>query len=231
MIEPSSPPTPVRIRRSADLHATPWKNGGGVTRELAAFPPHSNFADFIWRVSVADVHADGAFSTFPGIDRQIALLEGAGLTLRFDDPVDGHLDERAGEHAGVYTNAYAGESAHERPEQTLVEIGVPFAFPGEARVHAVLTDGATRDFNLMVRRDDASGSLTTCRGTASQWLPPDATLLYVVRGATALYAGGEMHILNTGDSAQLTEPGPYLRCIGQQDDALVLLVRIQLKYE
>jgi len=209
MIEPSSPPTPVRIRRSADLHATPWKNGGGVTRELAAFPPHSNFADFIWRVSVADVHADGAFSTFPGIDRQIALLEGAGLTLRFD----------------------ASESAHERPEQTLVEIGVPFAFPGEARVHAVLTDGATRDFNLMVRRDDASGSLTTCRGTASQWLPPDATLLYVVRGATALYAGGEMHILNTGDSAQLTEPGPYLRCIGQQDDALVLLVRIQLKYE
>ena len=98
-------------------------------------------------------------------------------------------------------------------------------------MHAVLTDGATRDFNLMVRRDDASGSLTTCRGTASQWLPPDATLLYVVRGATALYAGGEMHILNTGDSAQLTEPGPYLRCIGQQDDALVLLVRIQLKYE
>jgi len=223
MIEPSSPAAPVRIRRSADLHATPWKNGGGVTRELAAFPPHSNLADFIWRVSVADVHADGAFSTFPGIDRQIALLEGAGLTLRFDEPADTHLDERVGEYANAYANAGR--------EQALLEIGVPFAFPGEAHVHAVLTDGATRDFNLMVRRDDASGSVTTCRGTASQWLPPDATLLYVVRGATALYAGGEMHILNTGDSAQLTEPGPYLRCIGQQDDALVLLVRIQLKYE
>src|SRR5471032_2321477 len=152
MIELSSSPTPVRIRRSADLHATPWKNGGGVTRELAAFPPHSNFADFIWRVSVADVHADGAFSTFPGIDRQIALLEGAGLTLRFDDRADGHPDERAGErvgervgeHAGVSTNAYASEYAHERREKALVEIGVPFAFPGEARVHAELTDGATR---------------------------------------------------------------------------------------
>jgi uncharacterized protein len=223
MIEPSSPPAPVRIRRSADLHAMPWKNGGGVTRELAAFPPHSNFADFIWRVSVADVHADGAFSTFPGIDRQIALLEGAGMTLRLDEPVDDRLDEPADEYANGYD--------YGPREQALVEIGVPFAFPGEARVHAVLTDGATRDFNLMVRRDDASGSVTTCRGTASQWLPPDATLLYVVRGATALYAGGEMHILNTGDSAQLTEPGPYLRCIGQQDDALVLLVRIQLKYE
>jgi environmental stress-induced protein Ves len=219
MIEPSSSAAPVRIRRSADLHATPWKNGGGVTRELAAFPPHSNFADFIWRASVADVHADGAFSTFPGIDRQIALLEGAGLTLRFDAPVDGRLDEHVDEYA------------NEGRKQALVEIGVPFAFPGEAQVHATLADGATRDFNLMVRRDDASGSVTTCRGTASQWLPPDAALLYVVRGATALYAGGEMHILNAGDSAQLTEPGPYLRCIGQQDDALVLLVRIQLKYE
>ncbi len=126
MIEPSSPAAPVRIRRSADLQPTPWKNGGGVTRELAAFPPHSNFADFIWRVSVADVHADGAFSAFPGIDRQIALLEGAGMTLQFDEPVDGDGDG---------DGEYAGESLSKAREQTLVENGVPLAFPGsEAKV-------------------------------------------------------------------------------------------------
>lgn len=56
----------------------PWKNGGGVTREVIASPAEGRF---LYRVSLADVATDGPFSRFEGYDRHIFLLEGAGMTL------------------------------------------------------------------------------------------------------------------------------------------------------
>lgn len=56
----------------------PWRNGGGVTRELAAGPGGAQWA---WRMSVADVDASGPFSVFDGIDRWFAVLEGDGVRL------------------------------------------------------------------------------------------------------------------------------------------------------
>jgi environmental stress-induced protein Ves len=41
----------------------PWKNGGGVTRELLAWP---GGGDWQVRISVAEIEADGPFSSFPG---------------------------------------------------------------------------------------------------------------------------------------------------------------------
>ncbi|MBJ9881917.1 HutD family protein, partial [Burkholderia cenocepacia] len=67
--------------RAADLVASPWKNGGGVTREIGAFPPGAALDAFAWRVSVADVGTAGPFSRFDGIDRTLVLLSGAGMTL------------------------------------------------------------------------------------------------------------------------------------------------------
>ncbi|MFN9927385.1 MAG: HutD family protein, partial [Phenylobacterium sp.] len=57
------------LLRAADRLAVPWKNGGGITRELAVWPPGASFDDFVWRVSMAEVHQDGPFSSFPGVDR------------------------------------------------------------------------------------------------------------------------------------------------------------------
>jgi environmental stress-induced protein Ves len=64
--------------RLADCPFVPWRNGGGRTRELLAWPS----AD-AWqvRVSVAEIEADGPFSAFPGIDRCFAVLDGAGVVL------------------------------------------------------------------------------------------------------------------------------------------------------
>lgn len=67
----------VSLIRGADLVASPWKNGGGVTREVAARAQ-------AWRASVADIDRPGPFSRFDGIDRVLVLLDGAGLML------DGH---------------------------------------------------------------------------------------------------------------------------------------------
>lgn len=57
---------------------TPWRNGGGVTRELLAWPSPS---DWRVRISVADIAADGPFSAFPGVQRWFTLLSGAGVVL------------------------------------------------------------------------------------------------------------------------------------------------------
>lgn len=64
----------VSVIRGADLVASPWKNGGGITREVAARTQ-------AWRVSIADIDRPGPFSRFDGIDRVLVLLDGAGLTL------------------------------------------------------------------------------------------------------------------------------------------------------
>lgn len=66
------------VVRLADIAATPWRNGGGVTRELAMWP---DAGDWVWRMSVADVDKSGPFSKFEGIERWFAVLEGAGVQL------------------------------------------------------------------------------------------------------------------------------------------------------
>ena len=55
-----------------------WRNGGGLTRELLAWPSRDDWA---LRISVADIRADGPFSAFPGVDRWFAVLEGGGVML------------------------------------------------------------------------------------------------------------------------------------------------------
>lgn len=104
--------------------AMPWKNGGGVTRELAIAPAGAGLDDFDWRISCAQVASGGAFSPFPGVDRSLAVLDGAGLRLDFADAPPLILD--------------AGRA--------------PLAFRGEQPVSAELLGGAVSDFNVMTRR-------------------------------------------------------------------------------
>ncbi len=56
----------------------PWKNGLGITTEIARRPQEG---EIDWRVSVARVTADGPFSKFPGCDRVILALDGEGMIL------------------------------------------------------------------------------------------------------------------------------------------------------
>jgi environmental stress-induced protein Ves len=74
--------TTLQVLRAADRVASPWKNGGGVTREVASSP--SGAADFDWRVSLADVASGGPFSVFEGIDRVITVVRGEGMALTVD---------------------------------------------------------------------------------------------------------------------------------------------------
>jgi environmental stress-induced protein Ves len=70
-------PDPQLIDASR-VPAQPWRNGGGSTRELFAWPAALHW---LFRISLAQVTQDGPFSCFPGVERWIALVEGAGMTL------------------------------------------------------------------------------------------------------------------------------------------------------
>ncbi|SFB10701.1 hypothetical protein SAMN04515620_11831 [Collimonas sp. OK607] len=120
----------MRLISFEQLQAVPWKNGGGITRELHSYPPAASFDDFSWRVSIADVTRSGAFSSFPGVDRVITLLEGDGMQLL----------SASGDHASL----------------TRLQ---PHRFRGEEQVSAQLEGGACLDFNLMLRRGAAVGAV------------------------------------------------------------------------
>jgi environmental stress-induced protein Ves len=137
-----------------DCPPQPWKNGLGQTREMAVQPVSDSSHDLLWRVSIAEVTCAAPFSAFPGIDRTIVLLDGAGFTMTLD---------------GGQTHA-------------LTTRFVPFAFPGEAAVEVQLAGGPTRDFNLMVRRTQARGEVQVWREAATHALDPAIVLIYCARG-------------------------------------------------
>jgi uncharacterized protein len=68
------------VIRYDDHTLVPWKNGQGVTREIAVARDGSSF---LWRLSIASVDRTGPFSDFSGYDRVIMLLEGDGMILDF----------------------------------------------------------------------------------------------------------------------------------------------------
>ena len=72
----------LHVVRCNGVEPQPWKNGGGLTRELLAWPAREEWS---LRLSVADIRADGPFSAFPGVDRWFAVLEGAGVLLTLPD--------------------------------------------------------------------------------------------------------------------------------------------------
>lgn len=155
----------MKIIRFDELKAVPWKNGLGITRELAVEPAGASMDDFAWRVSIADVDTASPFSTFPGIDRTIVLVEGAGFTMVLD-----------------------GEREH-----ALTTPLEPFAFPGEAKVDVRLAGGATRDFNLMVRRGVGAAKLEVLQGPGEF---EAVKIAYMARGSG--HADG--HPIGAGDS-------------------------------
>lgn len=62
----------------ADYARQPWKNGKGVTVELARAERDGTI---LWRLSMATVAEDGPFSLFPGIERNLTVISGPGFRL------------------------------------------------------------------------------------------------------------------------------------------------------
>lgn len=150
----------------------PWKNGLGETVEIARSPDGETLDDFDWRVSVAPVVADGAFSMFPGIDRTIAVIEGAGMALDL-----------------------SGRSVALRP-------GVPLTYDGGLAVHGRLIDGPVRDINVMVRRGRCTGEMILVSGPVAIAAAAATVVAYVLEGDWEVSAGGDKRRMGQGCSVR-----------------------------
>ena len=170
----------LRVVRGADLRASPWKNGGGTTREIAVDPPGAGFDDFAWRVSVADVDRSGPFSRFACIDRTLVLLAGAGMHL---------VDGRGVAHAAL---------------------DEPFAFacfPGELALTADLIDGPTRDLNIMLRRDSVRSTSDLWQGAGAHLLDAGAVVIFCARGTLKVKIAGVQPVqLDAMDALHIDAP-------------------------
>lgn len=155
-----------------------WKNGGGWTTEIAISPRGAGIADdFAWRISIADIESDGPFSRFSGIDRQLLLLAGNGMTMTIAGR-DQRLD---------------------RPLQAI-------RFDGDEVVDCRLLDGPTRDFNVMTRiaTTTAAVSIVTRRNVITIVSKPgEQWLLHVVDGDAMIDGSGDGLHIGTGDSLLL----------------------------
>ncbi|MER7727298.1 HutD family protein [Streptomyces sp. NPDC096323] len=138
-----------RILRAAGRAQVAWKNGGGITRDIAA-PPGATTDAFDWRVSLADVAADGPFSVFPGVDRTLTVVEGAGMDLMV-----------GGEHHIVDEPYW------------------PHDFPGDVETDGRLLAGPVLNLNVMYRRDRFRAQTAVVRGTLRLAAPEGGAVLAV----------------------------------------------------
>lgn len=173
----------VHLVQTRDVPPVPWRNGGGLTRELLAWPTPQ---DWVLRVSVAEIESDGPFSAYPGIDRWLVVLDGEGVRLmqgseaplelgpqsephHFDGAsapactlVDGAARDlnmmlRRGQAAGEFEPVVAGEPR--------------FCAAG---VHALYTTVAGA-----LRRDDGTQWLVPAQALAWWQAPPDGVWQFV----------------------------------------------------
>jgi uncharacterized protein len=134
----------------------PWRNGTGTTRQIAREPAQAEA--FAWRLSVASLTASGPFSSYPGYQRAVALVEGRGFRLVIKDARAQVLCAR-GEHA---------------------------LFAGAAQTDCELLDGPCTDLSLMVREPGRINAIAQLHIDGEQMLQVSRgtmQALFVLQGA------------------------------------------------
>lgn len=120
----------------ADYTAMPWANGKGTTVEMLRV---DRDGALLLRLSMATVAEDGPFSLFPGIERNLTVIDGPGFRLQG-----------------------AGFDLRCAPLQ-------PCAFPGDVAMRATVPPGgASVDFNVMTARALPLPRVTVLRGDTLQ---------------------------------------------------------------
>jgi len=177
-----------------------WKNGAGWTSEILKVHDKDDrdSNDWDWRLSIAEIETDAPFSVFPGVERELVLLSGNGLRLRFDDG-----------------------SVHE-----LLPPHDKLRFAGERVVVGELLDGATRDFNLMWKRDRCRAQLwhRPLVGTMVMFVAPgEAWTVHVLAGQARFVEESGLGGMQMGDTAILVANGGRTRHVLDGGGELLLI--------
>ena len=112
----------MQIIRREDFREGRWKNGLGLSWDIAADEPGAE--EFGWRFALARIDTDVSFSLYPGVDRIFTLVEGQGLDLDFEG----------------------------RPSLAVAHRFVPHVYPCDVATFCRLRGGPCRALNLFCRR-------------------------------------------------------------------------------
>lgn len=196
----------VRHLPSKFYTSMPWRNGAGVTREIAREPAQGE--DFAWRLSLASLQGSGPFSSYAGYERCVALVEGRGFRL--------HV-------AGTGTQTLAARGAHA-------------LFAGAAQVSCELLDGPCTDLSLIVHAPGTIDRVTRLAVSAEQRVAEAAgklLALFVLRGSIRCAplgpmipaaANGQTFELKAHDTLLIPGRGQSWSITRAADDSAELLV-------
>ena len=170
----------VRLARldPAAYRRTPWKNGGGVTIDVAeamlpGFAPGS-WEGMVWRFGRTAIVTPGPFSDLSGFDRHQVLVSGRGLVL--ETPL-GEIDVR-------------------QPFK-------PVRFAGETRIVSRLEAGPVEVVNLMADRSRVSIDLSCLVSGATNSHPAGVHIIYAAATSCDLAINGNAFEIAIGHAVRI----------------------------
>jgi environmental stress-induced protein Ves len=190
-----------------DAREVPWKNGRGVTRELAIWPEDASFerGTFEWRISTSAVDEDAPFSKFAGFERLLVVTRGDGVLLE-------HGDE--------------APRARVRPLE-------PYRFSGEWPTTCALVRGPIADFNVIWSASTWRAEVDASRlgrRRRLETIGPGHALAHVVAGGVTARVSGEEEPFDIAAGecvwVQRLAKDAEIELAGRSEDAVALLVRL-----
>lgn len=187
----------MEIIRYSELKPQSWRNGGGVTRELASHPEAASAEDgaWDWRVSIAEISKAGPFSAFAGTDRVLTVIDGELLLLNVDgaeQPLEKHR---------------------------------PFRFPGDAPSSATLPTGNVQALNVVTRKGSFKGYTSIIELSKKRAHPVFGGQLGVLLQGQATVSPGGAVISGAGPDDGAEPLGRYDAVVGSDTETPEVLGR------
>lgn len=173
-----------------------WKNGGGITHQLAR---SDDSLGMRWRVSIAEVASHGPFSLFEQTDRIIMLLQGNGFCLH------GALAQPVVLDKALEPFAFAGET----------EIGCTL-IDGAVRDFNLMTRRSDVTASLQVLLVTEPLSLVLVQ----------ESLLYLASGMVQVSFAGQNYQLEAGQTLLCTGENGELQISSGSEECQLVWIRI-----
>lgn len=193
-----------------DAVRMPWKNGRGISEELAIWPQDAVFArgEGDWRLARTRFSAGGPFSRFDGYERLLVVVQGEGLVL---------------------------DHGSDAPRRRLRRDEV-WRFAGEWSTTASLEGGEIADLSVLLKRDAVDGDLEVLALGGRRLLvelEPEHTLFHLLEGGLRLRLPGEdeAFALGAGETLWVHEarPGDEGELLGLEAGTRVAVLRVRGK--
>jgi environmental stress-induced protein Ves len=163
---------------------TPWKNGGGVTVDIAdayeAGAEPGSWSGLLWRLGRTQIAGPGPFSDLTGYDRILTVIGGRGLVLDIEGGAA--LDVR--------------------------EAFRPVRFRGEDRITSRLEAGPVDVLNLIADRNRVI-DVAIAGDAAARPLDGAVNIVYAIEGSRVAI-GDEVFALNADEALRIDGAGPAL---------------------